>query len=64
MQWNNNNFGNEFQYNFFIVLGNGPAMIGISDCESLQLLSIKYFTVIVYEYEKQINEQTRQVQVT
>ena len=30
----------EYQCNFFIVPGNGLALLGISDCESLQLLSI------------------------
>ena len=30
----------EYQYSFFVVPGNGPALLGMPDCEGLQLLSI------------------------
>ena len=34
------NEGIEYQYNFFVVPGNEPALLGMPDCEWLQLLSI------------------------
>ena len=38
------NKGTDFQCSFFLVHGNGPALLGILDCKRLQLLSINCHT--------------------
>ena len=37
--------GSEYQWIFFVVPGNGPALLGMSDCKRSQVLSINYHSV-------------------
>ena len=56
MKGHHNNKGIEFQYSFFVVLGNGPTLLGKPVCEKLQLLSISYNTMYDEQKGRQINE--------
>ena len=47
------------QCSFFVVHGNGPALLGMQDCERLQLLSINCQTTNDQQKGRQINKQTR-----
>ena len=49
-----------YSSSFFVVPGNRPALLGMPDCERLQLLSIKCQTMSNTSKLKCINEQIKQ----
>ena len=51
----------EFQCNLFIVSGNGLTLLGMPDCERLQLLGITCDTMPTDLHGRQINEQPQQI---
>ena len=55
------NKGIAYWCHFCVVPGNWPALLGIPDCERLQLLSINLQTTNDQQMGIQINEQTKQV---
>ena len=46
---------------FFVMAGNGPVLLGMQDCEGLQLLSMNYYATND-DTRKTNSEETRQVQ--
>ena len=48
----------EYQCDFFVVPGNGPALLGMSDCEWLQLLTVNCQTIDGSHKGHQIIKQT------
>ena len=50
----------KYQCHFFVVPQNGPALLGMPDCERLQLLSINCQTINDQQKGRKINEQTNQ----
>ena len=52
----------KFQCIFSVMPGNGPALLGMPECERLQLLSINCSPRNDKQKERQINEQMRKVQ--
>ena len=52
--------GIKFQCNFFVVMGNWPALLGMPDCERLQLLGINCNTTNAGQNGKQKNERIKQ----
>ena len=53
------NTGIKYCCNFFVVPGNGSALLGLPDCDWLQLLSIKCQTTNDQHKRGQINKQTK-----
>ena len=56
------NKGPVFQCSFFVVQGNYLALLGIPDCDILQLLSINCHTLNDEQKGGQINKQPTKVQ--
>ena len=55
------NKGIKFQSNFFVVLRNGPALLGILGCERYQLLTFKGDTRNADQNGIQVNEHTKKI---
>ena len=51
--------GTEYLCIFFVVPGNGPALLGMIDCKQLHLLSIHCQTINNQHNGRQTNEQTK-----
>ena len=45
----------KYQFSFFVVAGNGPALLGMPDCERLQQLSINCETMNNEKRKRQVN---------
>ena len=54
-----NEQGIEFQCNFFVVPGNGPALLDMTDCKRLQLLSINCNTISADSHRRQVSKQDK-----
>ena len=54
------NKGIEYQCNFFVGPWHGPALLGMPDCERLQMLSTNCWSTNGQQEGRQINEQTKQ----
>ena len=50
----------EFQCNFFVVTVSGPALLGMPDCERLQLPGINFDKTNTDQHRRHINEHTKQ----
>ena len=49
-----NNKGMKFQCDFLVVQSNGPALLGMPDCQRLQLLCIICDAANIYRHRRQV----------